>query len=162
MIFAPILQLGCFNACTLVTTASSSIVLVRKGPPEAVSNIFSTGFSHSPDKHWKMAECSESTGRIGTLCSTAKAVISSPATTSVSLFANAIALPALIAAIVGFSPAYPTIAVSTISIGSDWTTWAMASEPAHTLIGRSSNASFNSGYFCSLAITTTSGIYLRA
>jgi len=47
-------------------------------------------------------------------------------------------------------------------IGSDWTTWAMASEPAHTLMGRSSNASFSSGYFCSLAITTTSGIYLRA
>ena len=112
---------------------------------------------------WKKCpKCQALMKEKGTLCSTAKAVISSPATTNVSLFANAIALPALIAAIVGFSPAYPTIAVSTISIGSDWTTWAMASEPAHTLMGRSSNASFSSGYFCSLAITTTSGIYLRA
>ena len=51
-----------------------------------------------------MAECSESTGKIGTLCSAASFMISSPATTNVSLFAKAIAFPALIAEIVGRKP----------------------------------------------------------
>ena len=105
VILAPIVQFGCFSACAFVTCASSSSDLLRKGPPEAVSNIFSTGLSPAPVKHWKMAECSESTGRIGTRYSSAKPMINSPATTRVSLLAKAIALPFLIASIVGRKPA---------------------------------------------------------
>ena len=52
-----------------------------------------------------MAECSESTGSIGALCLSARSLISSPATTNVSLFASAIVLPAFTADIVGFKPA---------------------------------------------------------
>ena len=70
--------------------------------------------------------------------------ISSPATTRVSLLASAIAFPASRAAMVGRKPAYPTSAVSTISIGSIRTICAMASAPAHTFTGKSASASFNS------------------
>ena len=157
VIFAPISQLGCFKACTFVTVFNCSSVYVRKGPPEAVSITFSIGLPTSPAKHWNTAECSESTGRIGVRYCCANWLISSPATTSVSLFARAIALRARIALIVGFRPAYPTIAVRTISIGADSTICPKASEPAYTLIGKSLRASFNSSYLSSLAITTASG-----
>ena len=63
VIFAPMDQLGWCNACALVTCASCSSENVRKGPPEAVRIIFSMGLT-SPARHWKMAECSESTGMI--------------------------------------------------------------------------------------------------
>ena len=46
------------------------------------------------------------------------------------------------AAIVGFSPAYPTMAVSTTSIVSMDATSQMESLPAYTFIGRSDSASF--------------------
>ena len=62
-----------------------------------------------------MALCSESTGRSGTPPSRAAAVIRLPAITSVSLLASATALPLWIAAMVGKSPAPPTIADSTMS-----------------------------------------------
>ena len=157
VIFAPISQLGCFRACVLVTVFSCSNVYVRKGPPEAVRITFSIGLPTSPAKHWKTAECSESTGKIGVRYCCANWFINSPATTSVSLLARAIALRARIAFMVGFNPAYPTMAVSTMSIGPASTIWQIASVPAYTLIGRSLNASFSSAYFASLAITTTSG-----
>ena len=160
--FSPMCQLGCASACALVTLSSCSLLKVRKGPPEAVSSIFSILFSPSPFRHWKMAECSESTGRTAVLCFSASEVISSPATTSVSLFARAIALPALIASMVGFRPEKPTIAVSTISIFCSCTTSSMALLPHHTLMGRSLRAAFSCSYFCSFAITTTSGIKRRA
>ncbi len=50
VIFAPIDQFGCFNAWALVTEANCSWENVRKGPPEAVRIIFSTGLT-SPAKH---------------------------------------------------------------------------------------------------------------
>ena len=77
-----------------------------------------------------MAECSLSTGRIGVWYVAANSLISSPATTSVSLFARQMVLRALIALIVGRRPANPTIAVNTMSIGADSTTWHKASAPA--------------------------------
>ena len=127
VIFAPILQLGCFSACSFVTFSSCAMSQVRKGPPDAVSMSFSTLFSISPARHWNIAECSESTGRMGTLCSVARAFTSSPATTIVSLLASAISLPAFMASIVGRSPEKPTIAVTTTSTSGSFTTSQMAS-----------------------------------
>ena len=76
-----------------------------------------------------MAECSESTGKIGTPISLAKGIISAPATTKVSLLARAIGLPALIAFTVGNKPAYPTKAVKTMSTESNVTTSSSAFAP---------------------------------
>ena len=162
VILAPMSQLGCFSACALVTVVSCSIVQVRNGPPEAVSITFSIWLPISPARHWKTAECSESTGRMGTPLKRARSLMSSPATTSVSLLARAIGLRARMAFMVGFSPAYPTMAVNTISMGFSVTIWQRASAPAYTLIGRSASASFSCVYFDSLAITTASGLNLRA
>ena len=62
VILAPISQLGCFSAWALVAPAIFSLSQVRKGPPEAVRWIWRRGFPSAPSRHWKMAECSESTG----------------------------------------------------------------------------------------------------
>ena len=59
---------------------------------------------------WKMAECSESTGKSCTPRCFASGMRSEPATTSDSLFASAICFPARTAARTGLSPAAPTIA----------------------------------------------------
>ena len=105
VILAPMSQLGCFRAWALVTASICWAERPRNGPPEAVRMIFSMGFCSSPTRHWKMAECSESTGSRRTLCCLTRLVISSPATTRVSLLARAMSLPALMAATVGSSPA---------------------------------------------------------
>ena len=68
-----------------------------------------------PWRHWKMALCSESTGKSGTRRSRAAWVMRGPAITSVSLLASAIALPDWMAAIVGRSPAPPTMPERTTS-----------------------------------------------
>ena len=162
MIFAPMLQLGCLSACSRVTCSSCSFVNVRKGPPDAVSINFSTLLCISPARHWKMAECSESTGNIGVWCFIASSFIISPATTIVSLLARAMALPALMALIVGRRPENPTIAVTTMSMGFDSTIWHIDSYPPYTFMGRSASASFSMGYLLSSAITTASGKNLRA
>ena len=105
VIFAPMSQLGCFSASAAVTCAICSRVNRRKGPPLAVSRIFSISLWLSPANDWKIAECSLSTGKMGTRCSCARRQMISPATTSVSLFASAMVLPAFIASIVGRKPA---------------------------------------------------------
>ncbi len=92
-----------------------------------------------------MAECSESTGRMGVLYSRAKDVTNSPATTIVSLLASAMTLPALMASIVGHKPAKPTIDAKTISIGSACTIWLRDSEPAKTFMGCPARASRSLG-----------------
>ena len=59
VIFAPMFQVGCASASAGVTSASSSAVRPRNGPPLAVSTIP----AGSPaSAHWKSAECSLSTG----------------------------------------------------------------------------------------------------
>ena len=50
----------------------------------------------SPFKHWNIAECSESTGKMVALCFKQSWEISFPATTNVSMFARAIVLLYLI------------------------------------------------------------------
>ena len=104
VILAPIDQLGWARASRTVTLLSSSMLRVRKGPPEAVISSFFTVDDSSPAIHWYMAECSESTGiiREGELSS--RRVTSSPATTIVSLLARAICLPASMARRVGARP----------------------------------------------------------
>lgn len=120
------------------------------------------GLQASPLRHWNIAECSLSTGSMGTLCVVHKVLMICPATTSVSLLANAMALPALIAAMVGRKPAKPTMAVSTMSICVLSTTWHRASGPAYTFIGRSDSAWDTVVYLSSLAMTTVSGLNSRA
>ena len=81
-----------------------------------------------------MAECSESTGSIGALYSAAIGIMRPPAATRVSLLARAIALPALIAATVGFRPLNPTIDASTISMLSEFIRSQTESMPANTFM----------------------------
>ena len=154
---APICQLGCFKASAGVTFSKKARSFPRKGPPEAVKISFSALLRLSPAKHWKMAECSESTGRIATRCSATDSLTNSPATTRVSLLAKAIFFPALMAFTVGIKPLYPTKAVTTRSTSAKVTIWASASAPANTFISSCCKASRRSGYFSSLAITTLSG-----
>ena len=113
VILAPMFHVGWARASSLVTWASCSFVKWRNGPPLHVRSILSILLPGS--MHWNMAECSESTGRMGTWCSLARRVMRSPATTSVSLLAKAMAFFALMAAMVGSSPAKPTMEASTMS-----------------------------------------------
>ena len=109
-------QLGCLRASAAVTFFSSALVLPLNGPPEAVSIILLILLRLFPLRHWKIAECSLSTGYMLTLCSLTAFIISSPADTSVSLFASAISFPALMASNVGTMPMFPTTDVTTVSL----------------------------------------------
>ena len=162
VILAPISQLGWRRACVAVTVCSSSRLSLRKGPPLAVSRIFSILLRPSPTRAWKMAECSLSTGRIGAWFSNARRVMISPATTRVSLLANAMVLWAWMAWTVGRSPAKPTIAVRTISMFSFSTTSQRACSPLYTLMSVSANASLTWLYLSVSAMTTVSGENSRA
>ena len=115
VIFCPMDQFGCFNASSTWTFFICSLVLPLNGPPEAVRRILSISLEFSPFKHWKIALCSLSTGRIFTPYSLAIDITICPAVTKVSLLAKAISLPALIASKVGLIPIIPTKAVTTIS-----------------------------------------------
>ena len=130
VIFAPMSHVGCFRASAAVTVCSCSFVNLRNGPPEQVSRIFSISLSPSPTRLWKMAECSLSTGRMGTWYSPASWQMSSPATTSVSLLARQIFFRARMAWMVGSRPEKPTMAVSTMSMGPASTMSQSAFAPA--------------------------------
>ena len=127
VIFSPMVQLGWRRASARVFAAISYRLRPKKGPPEQVSSSRFTSppagsarRSRQPWRHWKMAECSLSTGIISAPYFRAASITSSPAHTSVSLLARAIRLPASMAAIVGQRPAIPTTAVTTVSLsGSD-------------------------------------------
>ena len=79
----------------------------RNGPPEAVRIRRRISLWCRPCRHWWMALCSLSTGRIATPWRRAAAVTSAPAITSTSLLASAIVLPASIAASTASRPAVP-------------------------------------------------------
>ena len=134
-------QHGCLRASAAVMRSSSAAGTSRKAPPEAVSTNRFTDEGISPTRHWKMAECSESTGMTGARHRFASAMTSSPATTRVSLLARAIFLPARTAASVGARPAKPTMADTTVSTEEETTDMAAASSPVYTLIGRWAKAS---------------------
>ena len=62
VITRPIAKLGCASACSGVTSASSSAVRPRNGPPDAVRTRRRTSSAEPARRHWAMAQCSESTG----------------------------------------------------------------------------------------------------
>src|SRR3954447_24105148 len=125
VIFGPIDQVGCASASSGVTSASSSRVRPRSGPPLAVS----TRLCGSPScEHWKSAECSLSTGSSAPPPRARAAVARSPAATRLSLFARASVTPCSSAHIVAGSPANPSVAFSTTS-GSARSSRAVGSPP---------------------------------
>ena len=63
VIFGPIRQVGWASACSAVTSASSSRVRPRNGPPDAVRTRPATLARSRPSRHWWSAECSLSTGQ---------------------------------------------------------------------------------------------------
>ena len=134
VILAPIVHCGCCRASFLVATAICPLDQVLNGPPEAVRWIFLILLPDAPIRHWKIAECSESTGRIAALYFSARAITIGPAATRVSLFASAMVLPALMAEIVGIRPLNPTNAVSTMSIFSPDANAQIESIPQKTFI----------------------------
>ncbi len=69
-----------------------------------------------PGRHWKIALCSLSMGSSAALPSRTASMKKRPAITSDSLFASSTRLPARAAAIVGISPAAPTMAAITTSV----------------------------------------------
>ncbi len=117
--FGPMFQLGWASACSRVTLERSAGPS-RKGPPEAVSTSAATVSGSSPRRHWKRAECSESTGVMRPPCSRASSHMSGPATTMASLLASATCRPARSAAAAGARPAMPGRAATTTSA------WAVA------------------------------------
>ena len=90
VIFAPIFQFGWRSASDLVIQTNSSRVFPKNGPPEQVKiRRLTSALSRQPMRHWKMAECSESTGMISVPDSRAAACMICPAQTIVSLLARA-------------------------------------------------------------------------
>ena len=162
VIFRPITQFGCFSASARVISSNVSFALVRNGPPLAVKIIRLMLSGDSPTRHCAIAECSESIGRISVPVFLARAVISSPATTSVSLLAMATLLPALMASIVGRSPAKPTIAATTISISLRLHISLSASAPVLIIAPNSlRNVSAASGSVITTVSGWNSAIWLR-
>ena len=90
VILAPIAQFGCARAWSTVTSFNSSLVRLRKEPPEAVIKSRLISLCSFPCNAWKIAECSLSIGYKDTPYSLIALSINSPPTTSVSLLARAI------------------------------------------------------------------------
>ena len=131
VIFRPIDQVGCARASSIVTCSSSSRERPRNGPPEAVSTIDSTVSRSRPSRHWKIAECSLSTGSSSPPPRRCAARASSPAATRLSLFASASVMPRSSAHRVASTPAKPTMALRTMS-GSPARRSAAAEPPTWT------------------------------
>src|SRR6266566_2662574 len=87
------LQVGCASASSGPTSASSSRVRPRNGPPEAVSTSECTLSGLRSSRHWYAAECSLSTGSSRPPPRRWAAVARSPAATRLSLFARARSTP---------------------------------------------------------------------
>ena len=83
--------------------------------------------------HWKIAECSLSTGSIRTPFSRARRVTSSPAITITSFVASAMSIPFSIAATVGRSPDSPTVETRQMSASFSSTALSAASSPTYAL-----------------------------
>ena len=116
MILAPMFQLGCFRASALVLPRSSSVFIPKNGPPEAVSRILVRLLALSLScKHWKMAECSLSTGSSLTPCFATACVTRWPPVTRLSLLASARSWPLSMEVRLAPRPAIPTTLFSTTS-----------------------------------------------
>ena len=155
VILGPIFQLGCRRASALVTDFNSSALLPKKGPPEQVKiSRRISRFSPAPMRHWKIAECSESTGTISAPYFFASAMTSSPAQTRVSLLARPMRFFRRMASSVGFRPSIPTTAVMTQSASSMEAAWRSPPSPHSTSTGRSE--------ICSASATATSSVAMTA
>ena len=117
LILAPIDQTGWRKAASGVIVAISSRLVCRKGPPDAVRMMRSTAPRLWVSRHWKIALCSESTGRRRTPANVTASIMMSPAETRTSLFANAMAPPRRMAASVGCNPAMPMMDAMVQSAG---------------------------------------------
>src|SRR5215210_439180 len=115
VILGPIRHVGCLSASSGPTSTSLAFSNEKKGPPEAVNNTPAISSSRLPSRHWKIAECSESTGIMRLLAASSKT--HSPPATSDSLLARAIRLPACSAPTVAARPAKPTMPFKTTSDG---------------------------------------------
>src|SRR5215211_6301514 len=122
VILGPIRHVGCLSASSGPTSTSLAFSNEKKGPPDAVNNTPVISSSRLPSRHWKIAECSESTGIMRLLA--ARAITHSPPATSDSLLARATRLPVCKAPTVAARPAKPTMPLRTTSVG------APASRPA--------------------------------
>ena len=135
VIFFPMDQVGWRRASSGVMAANAFWGSVRNGPPEAVRTIRRTEPVSPLSRHWKMAECSLSTGRIRVPRARASAVTKAPAITRVSLLASASVFPARSAAMVGTRPAPPTMAETTMSAPVSAAAWQHPLAPP-THLGR--------------------------
>mmetsp|Transcript_690 Transcript_690/g.1482 ORF Transcript_690/g.1482 Transcript_690/m.1482 type:complete len:309 (+) Transcript_690:752-1678(+) len=172
VIFAPMSQFGWVVALACTARGSSWHILnsssfdrSRKAPPEAVRITRRKPPSGTPWRHWKIALCSLSAGRRLIPCSLTSGLITGPPLMSVSLFARAISFFNLIASIVGFSPAAPTIPVTTVSAESIVAAARIPSSPC-IIIGilespTSSKLDFTSRAASAVAIETIFGLYFK-
>ena len=138
-------QVGCAQASSGVTAASSASARVRNGPPEPVSRIRRTPQASSPwaargGRHWKIALCSLSIGSSSAPCARTAPMKIGPAMTRASLLARRSFLPASAAARVGASPAAPTIAAITTSTSGRVAADTSPASPASTSVATSAPA----------------------
>ena len=161
LIFAPMLQFGWWTAISGVTSRVSSRVQPRNGPPEPVSRILCSSPSR-PVRHWKMAECSESTGTISAPHSLARRMTMSPAHTSVSLLASAMRRPFSMAASVGRRPTAPDTAVTTASVSESTAASHRAFSPLPTAMSVSASAMRSALAAVSSVTATNAGCRRRA
>src|SRR5919106_6059136 len=115
VIFGPIRHVGCLSASSGPASTSFAFSKEKKGPPDAVNSISLISSPRLPSRHWKIAECSESTGIMRLRA--ARSTTHSPPATSDSLLARATRLPSCRAPTVAARPAKPTIPLSTTSDG---------------------------------------------
>ena len=122
---------------------------------------FTSARLSQPMRHWKIAECSESTGMISALYFFASAITSWPAQTRVSLLARPMRLWARIAAKVGFNPTMPTTAVMMQSASGMVAAAMRPSSPHIICVGRSAIISFSWFAAASVDMTASLGLYFR-
>src|SRR5215216_4899868 len=115
VIFGPIRHVGCLSASSGPASTSLALSNEKKGPPDAVNKTSLISSLRLPSRHWKIAECSESTGIMRLLG--ARLITHSPPATSDSLLARATRLPACRAPTVAARPAKPTMPFRTMSDG---------------------------------------------
>ena len=130
MIRPPISQVGWASASPTPTPERS--LRPRNGPPDAVSTSRWTVPGRSAPISWKSAECSESTGSRRAPVASARAMVSSPPTTRLSLLARATSIPSVRATTVGPRPAAPTIPLRTRSAPDSATSSRTPSSPSST------------------------------
>ena len=115
VIFGPMFQVGCASACAGVTSASSSAVLPRNGPPDAVSTSAPPARANGPRGTGRQRRVLAVDRKEPPSPRSRAASASSPAATRLSLFASASASPRSSVQSVASSPAKPTTALRTTS-----------------------------------------------